>query len=231
MLKLVLLIIKIQGCYIMDKYKYAGVELTPNIFSELLISLFDGKQFDRTTAINKIKKYHYDGGGLLNKKDYISVFKKACQNLSSSGLSNISFGTWRLNYKVQEVEFINKEIKKTVEFTADKTIGTGTNSVYVYYFDTYKKYAESCGRNVWECKIGRTDKDPLHRIFGQSGTCYPELPHIALIIKCTNSIHLESALHNILKLRNQWIEEAPGTEWFLTSPTEIESFYHVITEK
>lgn len=98
----------------------------------------------------------------------------------------------------------------------------------VYYYDTYKKYAETCGHSIWECKIGRTDKDPLQRIFGQAGTCYPELPHIALIMKCSNSFQLESALHNILKLRNRWIENAPGTEWFLTSPAEVESFYHMI---
>ena len=66
----------------MSEYKYAGVELTPNIFSELLILLFDGKQFKRTTAIEVVTKRHYDGGGILSKKEYVSVFKKACQNLA-----------------------------------------------------------------------------------------------------------------------------------------------------
>ena len=212
----------------MNEYKYAGVELTPNIFAELLILLFDGKQFKRTTAIEVITQYHHDGGGVLGKKEYVSVFKKACQNLSSSGLSNIGYGTWRLNYEIPDVEVIKEEVRDTFEYAADKTIGSGDNSVYVYYYDTYKKYAETCGYSIWECKIGRTDKDPLQRIFGQAGTCYPELPHIALIIKCSNSLQLESALHNILKLRNRWIENAPGTEWFLTSPAEAESFYHMI---
>ena len=135
---------------------------------------------------------------------------------------------WRLNYENPEVEVIEEKIRDTVEYDADKTIGAGYNAVYVYYYDTYKKYAEACGHSIWECKIGRTDKDPLQRIFGQAGTCYPELPHIALIIKCSNSLQLEAALHNILKLRNRWIENAPGTEWFLTSPAEIESVYHII---
>ena len=170
----------------MNEYKYAGVELTPNIFAELLILLFDGKQFKRTTAIEVITQYHHDGGGVLGKKEYVSVFKKACQNLSSSGLSNIGYGTWRLNYENPEVEVIEEKIRDTVEYDADKTIGAGYNAVYVYYYDTYKKYAEACGHSIWECKIGRTDKDPLQRIFGQAGTCYPELPHIALIIKCSN---------------------------------------------
>ena len=60
----------------MNEYKYAGVELTPNIFAELLILLYDGKQFKRTTAIEVITQYHHDGGGGLGKKEYVSVFKK-----------------------------------------------------------------------------------------------------------------------------------------------------------
>ena len=56
--------------------------MTPNIFAELLILLFDGKQFKRTTAIEVITQYHHDGGGVLGKKEYVSVFKKACQNLA-----------------------------------------------------------------------------------------------------------------------------------------------------
>lgn len=213
----------------MDEYKYAGVELTPNVFAELLILLFDGKQFKRTTAIETITQYHQRHGGVLEKKEYVSVFKKACLNLSKSGLTNIGYGTWRLNYQVKEVEIVSENDEyDAVEYSADKTIGTGEKSVYVYYYDTYKKYAEACGKCIWECKIGRTDKDPLQRVFGQAGTCYPELPHIALIIKCDNSSQLELALHNILKIRNQWIEGAPGTEWFLTSPTEVENLYSMV---
>ena len=214
----------------MSEYKYEGIELTPKIFTELLILLFDGKQFDRTTAIETITKYHRDNGGILNKKEYIGVFKQSSKSLKSNGLSNITTGIWRLNYKTSEVKIIEKKTKNTFKGTADKVLGSGDNSVYVYYYDTYKKYAESCGNSIWECKIGRTDKNPLQRIFEQTGTCFPELPHIALILKCSDSLQLESALHNILKIRNRWLEKSPGVEWFLTSPMEIESLYYIITE-
>ena len=213
----------------MNEYKYVGVELTPNIFAELLISHFDGKQFKRSVAIDIITKYHKNNGGSLNKKDYIAVFKKACSSLSKNGLVNIGYGTWRLNYEVQELQIIEDDhSENAVPYNVDKTIGTGAQAVYVYYYDTYKKYAESIGNHLWECKIGRTDRDPLQRIFGQAGTCYPELPHIALVIQCDNSSSLESVIHNILKLRNRWIESAPGTEWFFTTPAEIESIYKTI---
>ena len=90
----------------MNEYKYAGIELTPNVFAELLILLFDGKQFKRATAIEVITEYHHNGGGLLGKKEYISVFKKACLKLSSNGLTNIGYGSWRLNYEIHEVELV-----------------------------------------------------------------------------------------------------------------------------
>lgn len=62
----------------MDRYKYEGVELTPNIFAELLIRFFDGKQFKRQTAIDIIVSFHKDNGGLTAKNEYVSVFKKIC---------------------------------------------------------------------------------------------------------------------------------------------------------
>ena len=84
-------------------------------------------------------------------------------------------------------------------------------------------------QQIWECKIGRTDVDPISRIFSQAGTCYPEFPHIALIIYCDDSSLLEKTLHNILKLNNKCFTESPGKEWFLTSPDEIERLYNSIT--
>lgn len=213
----------------MGEYKYSGLELTPNIFAELLVLYFDGKQFKRTTAIDTIVRHHKEGGGLLEKKEYVSVFKKTCKTLGTKGLVNIGYGTWRLNFHSKEVEIVPSEAsKESIPFEADRTLGKGKNSVYVYYYDTYRRYAESQGLQEWECKIGRTDKDPLQRVFGQAGTCYPELPHVALIIKCDNSTQVEAAIHNILKIRNKWVRSAPGTEWFLTSPQEIERLYLTI---
>lgn len=134
-----------------------------------------------------------------------------------------------MNYDNETIDILDDNYdKQTANYEADKIIGVGNSSVYLYYYNTYKKYAEKCGEKIWECKIGRTDKDPLHRILGQSGTCFPEIPHIALIIKCQNSLYLEQAIHSILKIRGKWIEDAPGTEWYLTSPNEVESIYNLI---
>lgn len=213
------------------EYKYTGVELTPNVFADLLISLFDGKQFDRQTAILQISEYHKSHGGVLKQgKDIITVFKKATQKLRDCGIQNKGYGTWRLNYKEKETTVLESNNKEQDSYPVDKEIGKGLFSVYLYYYDSYKELAELKGQHFWQCKIGRTDIEPIQRIVGQAGTCYPELPHIALIMYCDNSSQLEAAFHAILKVQKKHIESAPGREWFMTSPEEIEKLFFLIME-
>jgi len=103
--------------------------------------------------------------------------------------------------------------------------------VAISFYDAYKKLANLVNKNIWECKIGRTEVDPIQRVLSQTGTCYPELPHLALIIHCDDSAKLEAALHSILKYKDRWLKNAPGNEWFLTSPFEIEELYNGLLEK
>ena len=176
-----------------------------------------------------IKAYFKDRGGVLENKDYIGTFKAASKKLRDRGMSNRNYGMWVINYKEQTVEVLPSQ-KEVVNYCADKEIGFGKNAVYVYYYDIYRKFAELNNQIVWECKIGRTDGDPLQRVFSQAGTSYPELPHLALIIRCQTSARLETALHEILRFRNRWIKDAPGDEWFMTSPDEVEEIYFKLLE-
>lgn len=215
------------------EYKYIGVELTPCVFQELLIELFDGKRFSRRSAIDAITTYHVKEGGTLRKKSYIGTFKKATQRLQESGIKNIGYGMWQLTYTKKTIEDINQDIdcpscSRKIELSSDKEIGTGKNSVYIYYYETYKKIAELQNKNIWECKIGRSDTNPISRIIEQASTGYPEFPHIAMIIHCDDSSTLEKAFHNVLKIKNRWLSNAPGTEWYLTSPEELEKIYYMM---
>lgn len=208
-------------------YKYDNLELTPGIFKDLLIKLFDGKQFKRADAIKMITEYHLNNGGICEKNEYISVFKKAVGGLKENGITNCGYGVWKLNFEEQET-IIYKSEKKAKKIKADEEFGSGKFAVYVYYYDVYKKLADLNGENDFPCKIGRTDRDPLQRIISQSGTCYPEKPHIALLFYCENSCNLEKTFHSVLKTRNKWIEEAPGEEWFNTNIEEIKEIYNFV---
>lgn len=217
----------------MDNYQYSGVKLFPSVFKELLVLLFDGKQFTRQTAIKNVTDYHLKHGGIIEEgRDVVAIFKKATQDLqkTDAGLVNKGYGIWELHYRVQDTTNVVEDIKtETITYTVDETLGTGSHAVYVYYYDVYKQLAETKENVEWPCKIGRTDRNPIQRVIGQAGTCYPELPHIALIIYCDDSSALEAALHSILKYQGKWLKNAPGTEWFLTSPQKIKEYYSMLS--
>lgn len=108
--------------------------------------------------------------------------------------------------------------------------GEGKHWVYLYYFSQDKKEAESKGKSVWRCKIGRTDginKDdrlifnaPEKRVGNQTrGTPVP--PIIALLFRTNLHGTLEDAIHAILTLRGNHLPGAQGKEWFLTNPSDV----------
>lgn len=207
---------------------YTGLKLTPAIFADIMVELLDGKQFERQDAIKLVQAHFVKNGGVLENKDYVAVFKKAAQNLKTKGMVNRGYGVWLLNIAQEEVETFSAAENTAIPIVADKEMGSGKQAIYVYFYDIYKKWALSNNSTIWECKIGRTDRDPIQRIINQAGTSYPELPHIALIIHCDDSNKLESALHGILKYKKRWIENAPGKEWFYTSPEEIEEIFSTL---
>lgn len=212
----------------MSEYKYRNCKLTPTVFKELMIQLFDGKQFERREVVSRVVEYHKLHGGEIENKNYVAVFKKASSYLRESGLTHKGYGTWALTYKVPEVREIVSSTAEDDAIIADEEIGVGNKCVYVYYFETYRLFAEMRGKEEWPCKIGRTDVDPLQRILGQSQTCYPEKPHVALYMRCDDSATLEDAIQRVLTARGKAVSDAPGKEWFYTSPDKVRDIYNFI---
>ncbi len=103
---------------------------------------------------------------------------------------------------------------------AEHVIGDGPESVYVYYYPAYKNLAKLLGNSSWPCKIGRTVGRVSERVIGQ-GTALPERPRLTIVWKTDRSEVWEKVLHNLLKSYGQDIPEAPGKEWFITTPEEI----------
>lgn len=214
-----------------ESYEFSGLSLTPTVFGKLLIRLFDGKRFERQAAISEVFEYHRAHGGIVKDgRNPVDVFKKATLDLRKKdvGLINKGQGIWELHYHEPElVEVVtgSSEVDEEVMYSVDEILGAGSKAVYVYYYDVYCELAGINGEALWPCKIGRTDCDPIQRIIGQAGTCYPELPHVALIIYCDDSNALETAFHAIMKVKGRWMADAPGKEWFMTSPDEIKAIY------
>ena len=216
-----------------DKYRYTEVELSPEIMTELIVSLFTGKRFSRQECVDAIVKYHLDNGGICNHKSYVSSFKRATQKLRNKGynLQNIGYGMWFLDSDSKPYKGFwssTEIIAEDTNVNNTKEIGSGSETVYVYYYPIYRKYALLNNQSEWQCKIGMTTKNLWDRIYSQAATCFPEEPFIALIIKCDDARTIETILHKILKNKNKWLETAPGKEWFLTSPEEVENIYNTI---
>lgn len=217
------------------EYKYKQQPLRPQTMAEIMRHLLDGKRFARREAINLVKQFHLENGGVIDdSKDYAAQFKKVCsKDLKGYGIKNVGYGEWLLDSadapKIDRVESVITQAKEeSLQLVVEKEIGEGNGSIYVYYYTIYRKYAQVRGKKIWECKIGRSGFDPVQRVLGQSVTCYPEVPTIGLIIHCDNPVALEAFFHNALKVKKRWIEDAPGVEWFLTSPEEVEQLYNAL---
>ena len=109
----------------------------------------------------------------------------------------------------------------------DKEVGAGSECVYLYFNPNDRRLAELEGRDVWECKIGRTgSRDAIQRILGQGiRTALSRLPTVGLVLRAEDSAALESALHSSLRLVGAEVPDSPGNEWFITSPARVEAWY------
>lgn len=92
------------------------------------------------------------------------------------------------------------------------------------YWYTYPAYQTTTGR--FPIKIGR-GTDPEARIRTQV-TAMPEHPIILGKREHSDPTSLERALHSVLILRGKRKTDAPGTEWFMTTPAEIEALIETV---
>jgi hypothetical protein len=59
----------------------------------------------------------------------------------------------------------------------------------------------------------------------------PERPCIALAVRTSYPVELETALHCVPAMRGLRIDNAPGSEWFLTSPGEVQALVVMLDPK
>ena len=104
----------------------------------------------------------------------------------------------------------------------DYDIGDGNSSVYAYYYPKYRKNGEA----DFPIKIGRSIDYP-DRIKAQT-TGMPEKPEVSVVWRTDQPEAAERLLHGLLKFRGKHKLDAPGREWFRTSPDEIRQIIECI---
>jgi hypothetical protein len=222
-------------------YPYAGIPLSPNGISALILELFAGKTVERQEIVDLVLRTHLERGGAQPRAaDFPRSVKKALENLKRDRIvSNPAFGFWQIqasepgeeNEEFDSLDSIpTTEDLESEELTsaAEIVLGQGRSAVYVYYYSAYRDSALYKGDAEWPCKIGRTDRDPLNRVISQAATALPEYPHMAIIFWTDSPSKWESLLHNVLSIRGKAMSQAPGREWFMTSIDEIISIINFV---
>ena len=110
----------------------------------------------------------------------------------------------------------------------DNIIGSGSGSVYVYYYPTYKAFAELKGESVYRCKVGISRTEALGRVRSQV-TAAPEVPVVGLVILTDTPKATEKVIHSMLEMRGKRMTDTPGQEWYATNPSEVEKIFELIT--
>lgn len=105
--------------------------------------------------------------------------------------------------------------------TPAKIIGSGRESVYLYYYDNDRRLAKHEGRDRWECKIGKGSSRAATRVRSQVKTAEARKPVLAVEVRTDSSYSLESMIHD--RLRDLKIDGHAGDEWFMTNPDEFEA--------
>lgn len=223
-------------------YEYRDIPLTRAVTVSLLLDLYTGETFSRKDAIDLISTTHIERGGLPGTQDhYTKQIKSGLRQLKDQGKAdNPTRNYWRI-YEEDDVniddeiiddleddEIEDDEIDISPEKEVEKTIGYGSMCVYVYYYHSDKELAELKEEEYYPCKMGYTTNSATDRIDEQLGTANPEYPVIALEIKTDDPKKLETVMQYSLELRGRHKKDAPGKEWYMTNPVEIESIYEYV---
>ena len=233
-------------------YPYEGLPFTPAVAAYLILKLFGGQTVKRQEIIKAVFGFHLAHGGEKQStgkpwtrvKAALKVMKKRElaksrssghyyvvpgsfvpsefeSDLTENALETDESGEFGNEVPVQSEDVL--EIKPEIE------LGSGKGAVYLYYFPTYRRMAEQDGETNWRCKIGKSEGNPLGRISNQVGTSLPEVHHVALVVRTPDATSLEATLHGALKQRKRTVSDAPGTEWFFTTPEEVLSIIKFIS--
>lgn len=220
-----------------------NVPLTPGVARQLVEELFKKKAtWKRSELVKEVQRVHLERAGAPGKQDPFAIVKKALQRLAEDGkIENAHFAHWKWCGSVEdETDTRSDEMNGVDELDMDelspnfieREIGSGAESVYIYFNPNDRELATLKNLDIWECKVGRTGvTDPMPRIINQGAkTALSHPPVIGLVIRTHDSVALEKALHAALRTADQEVDDSPGTEWFLTSPERVEAWYDMFQQ-
>lgn len=234
-------------------YDHQDKPFTREIAAELIFKNYAGKSPVNKDALSEqVYQIHEDHGGSppkvryptnlnsLNSSEYSNHIRLHVSKIVENALSRLKANGCATRESVELWHIHNMDIHRD-EQTYPKRLGEGSQEVYLYYYRAYREnvvlkkinpvWKVDYGEVLWQCKIGEThDQDTETRVKQQIGMS-SEKPIIALIMKTGNSKGLEKMIKDILKFWDRQVKKAQGTEWFMTSPDEVERIYNFLQQR
>jgi hypothetical protein len=204
------------------------VPASPKNMVPWLIEALESGPLTRDEVLGRVEStgrhLGYSANDILTLKKALSIAKKdrKIQNLRKNwwalASNDISVGL--------PVEDESEIILGKRRIPVLRTIGSGSEEVYVFYDQEEAERAAAGGNDAWRCKIGKATKGAKHRLLGNGQfTYFFHVPIVGLLIRCENADAVEKGLKSGLQLAKVWLSQAEGKEFFRTSPARIESFY------
>lgn len=135
---------------------------------------------------------------------------------------NLSKGYFR---NKTEKDIDDEVIAESALEEGDEEAGEFDGWIYPFSFPSIVKDGQT-----FPIKVGKTVIDVATRVMDQAkGSASFENPVVLAQWQVKRIGPTELAIHNVLKARSQWIEDAPGREWFRTTVNDIESIVNFIT--
>jgi T5orf172 domain len=216
------------------------VPLTGLVARRLILKCFEQKdQWTRQDLAKAVEQRHFKEGGFQGAQPVVMVVKKVLSELREEGVAqSVSKGLWRYVAgsdsppEAQDStgstpdDRVSEDEEEQGGLQIDEEIGTGDESVYLYYNPNDFRLAQSEGRSTWECKVGHTVSAVDARILGQGArTSLSHPPVVGLVIHTRDARTLEGVLHRALRSVDCAVVDSPGTEWFVTSPVRVKAWY------
>ncbi len=220
----------------MTAYKYEGLPLSPSMAMELIIQYLgiQQKPVRRVDLTRYVENRHVELGGTAVANTQGRVMAALKRLVDDKMVLNPAFGFYSLiaNPSV-EIETIESDSNDAVLadgtneiLVAERSLGSGDETVYVYFQESERKLAGFESRRSWPCKVGYTAGSLTTRIISQGlVTSMSKLPCVGLVIKTEDGRNLERILHSALDMSESRIADALGSEWFETSPEKIANWY------
>jgi hypothetical protein len=178
-------------------YKYKDIPLTPSVARELILEYLRSNSMPvKRDELVKYAAEHHEKLGGKNRGDPTSSVKKALNGLvDEEKVSHPTLGYYSLRKEGLEADSETDKVIAAIAGSADEDstndrlvpneiIGSGDESVYVYYQVSDRRLAELEGRSGWPCKIGFTAGNLSNRIFTQfPATGLARLPVVGLVIR------------------------------------------------